>query len=70
LQSTSCLAVDQTLAAMSKALLYTLAAIADLAFAFLAWRSGRVAIPIVLLFAALCFAVAAVGSAVGMGSPK
>ena len=55
---------------MSKTLFYTLAMIADLAFAFLAWRSGRIAIPIVLLFAALCFAIAAVGSALGKGSPK
>jgi hypothetical protein len=55
---------------MSKTLLYTLAVIADLAFAFLAWRSGRVVVPVILVFAAVCFAAAAVGSALGKGGPK
>jgi hypothetical protein len=55
---------------MSKTLLYTLAVIADLALAYLAWRSGRVVIPVILAFAAVCFAAAAVGSALGKGSPK
>lgn len=55
---------------MSKTLLYTLAMIADLAFAFFAYRNGRVVVPIVLIFAALCFAVAAIGSALGKGGPK
>ena len=59
-----------TLAAMSKTLLYTLAVIADLILAFLAWRGGRVVIPAILVFAAFCFAVAAIGSALGKGRPK
>lgn len=59
-----------TLAAMSKTLIYTLAMIGDLIFAFLAWRTGRVVIPIILVFAAFCFAAAAIGSALGKGRPK
>lgn len=58
------------LTAMSKTLLYTLAMIADLAFAILAYRNGRIVIPIVLVFAAVCFAVAAIGSVLGKGGPK
>ena len=59
-----------TLAAMSKTLLFTLAMIGDLIFAFLAWRSGRIVIPVILVFAAFCFAAAAIGSALGRGGPK
>ena len=55
---------------MSKTLLYSLATIADIVVAFLAWRSGRIVIPIILAFAALCFAVAAIGSALGKGGSK
>ena len=55
---------------MSKTLLYTLAAIADIIFAILAYRSGRVVIPIVLVFACICFVAAAIGSALGKGGPK
>ena len=55
---------------MSKTLLYTLAAIADLAIAIFAYRSGRIVIPVILVFAALCFAAAAIGSALGKGGPK
>ena len=55
---------------MSKTLLYTLAMIADLAFAILAYRNDRIVIPIVLVFAAFCFAVAAIGSALGKGGRK
>jgi len=58
------------MAAMSKTLLYTLAMIADFAFAVLAYRSGRVVVPVILVFAGLCFAVAAIGSALGRGGPK
>jgi hypothetical protein len=58
------------LAAMSKTLLYTLAMIADFAIAVLAYRSGRVVVPIILVFAGLCFAVAAIGGALGRGGPK
>jgi hypothetical protein len=58
------------LAAMSKTVLYTLAMIADFAIAVLAYRSGRVVVPIILVFAGLCFAVAAIGGALGRGGPK
>ncbi|HEY3664283.1 MAG TPA: hypothetical protein VGL24_14105 [Chthoniobacterales bacterium] len=58
------------LATMSTTLLYTLAVLGDLALAFLFYRSGRVLIPCILLFAAFCFAVAAIGSAMGKGGPK
>jgi hypothetical protein len=61
---------SEMLAGMSKTLLYTLAAIADIIFAIIAWRSGRIMIPIVLVFACLCFVVAAIGSAMGKGGPK
>ena len=55
---------------MSKTLLYTLATIGDLIFAYFAWQSGRVVLPIILLFAAFCFAAAAIGSALGKGGPR
>lgn len=55
---------------MSKTLLYTLATIGDLVFAYFAWQSGRVLIPVILLFAALCFAAAAIGSALGKGGSR
>jgi len=57
-------------ASMSKTLLYTLAAIADIAIAIFAYRSGRIVIPIILVFAGFCFAAAAIGSALGKGGPK
>ena len=62
--------LSRMLAAMSKTVLYALAMIADFAIAVLAYRSGRVVIPIILVFAGLCFAVAAMGSALGRGGPK
>ena len=55
---------------MSKTLLYTLGVIVDFAFAILAYRSGRVVVPVILVFAGLCFAVAAIGAALGKGGPK
>jgi hypothetical protein len=58
------------MAAMSKTVLYTLAMIADFAIAVLTYRSGRVVVPIILIFAGFCFAVAAIGSALGRGGPK
>ena len=57
------------MAAMSKTLLYTLAMIADFAFAILAYRNGRAVVPVILVFAGFCFAVAAIGSALGRGGP-
>jgi hypothetical protein len=58
------------LAVMSKTLLYTVATIADVAIAIFAYRNGRIVIPVILVFAALCFAAAAIGSALGKGGPK
>ena len=55
---------------MSKTLLYTLGMMVDFAFAILAYRSGRAVVPVILVFAGLCFAVAAIGSALGRGKPK
>ena len=55
---------------MSKTLLYTLAAIVDIFFAILAYRSGRIVIPVILFFACICFVMAAIGSALGKGGPK
>jgi hypothetical protein len=56
--------------AMSKTLLYSLAAIADIVIAILAWRGGRIVIPAILVIAGFCFAAAAIGSALGKGGPK
>lgn len=58
------------LPAMSKTLLYTLAMIGDLLLAWFFYRSGRTVVPMILLFAAFCFAIAAIGSALGRGGPK
>ncbi len=58
------------LPAMSRTLLYTLAAIADLTIALFAYRSGRIVIPVILVFAGLCFSAAAIGAARGSGGPK
>ena len=58
------------LAAMSKTLLYSLAVVGDLVLAFVFYRSGRILVPSILVFAALCFAIAAIGSALGRGGPK
>lgn len=55
---------------MSKTLLYSFAAIADFVFAVVVYRTGRVAVPAILVFAGICFAVAAIGSALGKGRPK
>ena len=51
---------------MSKTVFYSLAMIVDFVFAIIAYRSGRVVVPIILVFAGLCFAVAAIGR----GRPK
>ena len=58
------------LAAVSKMLLYLLAAIADIIFANLAYRSGRIVIPAILVIAGICFAAAAIGAARASGAPK
>ena len=55
---------------MSKTLIYTLAMLGDLALAYFFYRSGRILVPSILLFAAVCFAIAAIGGALGKGGPK
>jgi hypothetical protein len=55
---------------MSRTLLYSLAAIADFAVAIFVYRGGRIVIPGVLVFAGICFTMAAIGSARGSGGPK
>jgi hypothetical protein len=52
---------------MPKWLLYGLAAIATLVIAVLAYRSGRVLIPLVLVVASVSFIIAAAGAAWGAG---
>lgn len=54
---------------MAKTLLYTLAMLFDFVFAGLAYQSGRTGISLILLFAGLCFAVAAICAAFGRGRP-
>jgi hypothetical protein len=54
---------SRMLAATSKTLLYTLAAIADIAIAIFAYRSGLIVIPVILVSAGFCFAGAAISSA-------
>jgi hypothetical protein len=58
------------LISMSKTTLYTLAAIADIVVAILAYRRGRIVIPVILIIAGICFAMAAIGNALGSGRPK
>ncbi len=58
------------LAAMSKTLLYSLAAVGDLVLAYFFFRSGRLIVPGILLLAAVFFIIAATGSALGKGGPK
>lgn len=50
---------------MPKWLLASLAAIVNIVIAVIAYRSGRVLIPAVLVIAAVCFIIAAAGSARG-----
>jgi hypothetical protein len=52
---------------MPKWLLFVLAALGNFVVALLAYRSGRVVIPIILVLAGLCFIIAAVGAARGSG---
>jgi len=48
---------------MPKALLYGLAALANVVIAILAFNSGRTLIPAVLILASVFFVVAAIGAA-------
>ena len=61
---------SKILSSMSRTLLYSLATIADFTIAIFAYRSGRIVIPVVLILAGICFAIAAIGSALGRGVPK
>jgi hypothetical protein len=55
---------------MSKTLLYALAALGNIACAVLAWRSGRVVLPITFGMAAVCFIIATVGEILRGNGPK
>jgi hypothetical protein len=55
---------------VSKALLYSLAAMVDIIIAILAYRAGRIVIPVILVFAGICFTMAAIGAARGSCGPK
>jgi hypothetical protein len=50
-----------------KWLLYGALAVADLVAAYLFYANGRVVVPVILVFAGLCFTAAAVGTAMGKG---
>lgn len=55
---------------MPKWLLFGLAAVGNFVVAAIAYRGGRVIIPIILAVAGLCFVIAAVGAAKGAGSGR
>lgn len=55
---------------MPKTALFTLATIGDLALAFFFYRNGQTVVAMILTFAAFCFAIAAIGSALRGGGPK
>jgi hypothetical protein len=52
---------------MPKWLLFALAALGNFVVALLAYRSGSVVVPIILVLAGLCFIMAAVGAARASG---
>jgi hypothetical protein len=55
---------------MPKWILFGLAAVANFVIALIAYRDGRLVIPIVLAVAGLCFVMAAVGAARGAGGSR
>ena len=55
---------------MPKWILFSLAAVANFVIAVIAYRDGRLVIPILLAIAGLCFAIAAVGAARGAGGSR
>jgi hypothetical protein len=54
---------------MPKSLLYVLIAAADLLLGVFMFRSGRIAVPLILAIAALCFIIAAIRET-RAGGPK
>ena len=55
---------------MPKWLLFGLAAVGNFVIAVIAYRSGRLVIPIILAVAGLCFVIAAAGAARGVGGGR
>jgi hypothetical protein len=55
---------------MPKWILFGLAAVGNFVFAVIAYRGGRVVIPLILAVAGLCFIMAAVGAAKGSGGGR
>lgn len=55
---------------MPKWLLYGLGAVLNFVVAVIAYRSGRLVIPVILALAGVCFVIAAAGSAKGAGGGK
>jgi len=55
---------------MPKWLLFGLAAVVNFVIAVIAYRDGRLVIPVVLAVAGVCFIIAAAGSAKGAGGGK
>jgi hypothetical protein len=55
---------------MPKWLLFGIVAVGDLIFAVITYRNGRVIMPIILVFAGVCFIIAALGTAKGWGGGR
>jgi hypothetical protein len=55
---------------MPKWLLFGIAAVGDLVFAVITYRSGRVVLPIILAIGGVCLMIAALGTAKGWGGAK
>ncbi len=55
---------------MPKWLLFGLAAAGNFVIAVIAYRSGRIVIPVILAVAGLCFVMAAAGAARGAGGGR
>jgi hypothetical protein len=55
---------------MPKWLLFGLAAVGNFVIAVIAYRGGRLVIPVILAVAGLCFVMAAVGAARGTGDGR
>ncbi|HEV3470869.1 MAG TPA: hypothetical protein VG148_16215 [Pyrinomonadaceae bacterium] len=55
---------------MPKWLLYGLGAVLNFVVAFVAYRSGRLVIPVILALAGVLFVIAAAGSARGVGGGR
>ncbi len=55
---------------MPKWLLFGLAAVGNFVFAVITYNNGRVVVPVILVFAGILMAIAAIGSAKGMVGGK